>query len=66
MCFENKRKLATTTKQKSKYKTPGYSRESDQGPLALQSDALPLDKLNILNEVKIFNCFNINCRNINN
>jgi len=49
MCFEQTSKITTTTttttttKQKSKHEKPCQNRESNQEPLAPQSDALPLD-----------------------
>jgi len=64
--FWTQKLTRNNNKTKSKHKTPGQSRESDQGPVAPQSDALPLDQLNILIKVKLFNCFNENGRNINN
>jgi len=46
MCFGQRSKSTTTTittKQKIKHINPYQSRKSNPGPLAPQSDALPLD-----------------------
>jgi len=43
MLFGQKIKHPQKTLQKSKHKNPSQSLESNQGPVAPQSDALPLD-----------------------
>ena len=42
MFSDQKSKITKTTKQKGKHQSPCLSEESNPGPLAPQSDALPL------------------------
>jgi len=42
MCFGQKSKITTTTKQKIKHKNPCRSRGLNPGTLAPKADALPL------------------------
>ena len=66
MCFGQKSRNTTTTKQKIKHKNPCRSRGLNPGPLAPKCvTTAPLSQLRVSIVVKPFNCFDALGRNVN-
>ena len=68
MCFGQKSKITTTTKQKIKHKNPCRSRGLNPGPLAPKADGFttaPPSQLRVSIVDKPFNCFDAMGRNVN-
>ena len=60
MCFGEKSKFTTTTKQKIKHKNPCRSRELNTGPLAPKADAVTTARPSELRVLIVVNLFNLN------